>query len=49
MKALLASLACLKETFLSDELPEGSRLGLDLPLPLPKADPEARQAWWRLV
>eukprot|EP00439_Symbiodinium_sp_Y106_P083838 s470_g24.t1 len=47
MKALLASLACLKETFLSDELPEGSRLGLDLPLPLPKADPEARQAWWR--
>ena len=48
MKALLASLACLKETFLSDELPDGSRLGLDLPLPLPKADPEARQAWWRL-
>ncbi|CAE7699213.1 NOV [Symbiodinium microadriaticum] len=47
MKALLASLACLKETFLSDELPDGSRLGLDLPLPLPKADPEARQAWWR--
>ena len=47
VKAVLASLACLKETFLTDELPEGSRLAIDLPLPLPKQDPEARQAWWR--
>ena len=47
VKAILASLACLKETFLSDELPEGTRLGIDLPMALPKPDPEARLAWWR--
>ena len=48
VKALLASLACLKETFMADELPEASRLGIDLPLATPKQlDPEVRLAWWR--
>eukprot|EP00931_Biecheleriopsis_adriatica_P032589 TRINITY_DN19008_c0_g1_i1.p1 TRINITY_DN19008_c0_g1~~TRINITY_DN19008_c0_g1_i1.p1 ORF type:complete len:1471 (-),score=337.13 TRINITY_DN19008_c0_g1_i1:128-4540(-) len=47
VQALIASLACLKEAFLADELPDGAALGIDVPLQPPGETPEARLKWWR--
>ncbi|CAE8650628.1 unnamed protein product, partial [Polarella glacialis] len=48
LQAVLASLACLKETFLADEVPAGGDLWAELPLPkLRSHTPEERFSWWR--